>query len=248
MADAPTTAQNQQAKPKTFIGKTLGLPFTVIGILIASLVISIVVEIVGMSFFWKEQGYRHAQQMFHYEVEQFSETYTQSILVTEPVEKVGWILTQAYEWIFVRTGLIEQARAIVTPTDMDSARKLRFREFIALAYAHVQDYVLAAAYTTMTFIVRVLVIVFSLPLMVLAVIVGLIDGLVKRDIRRMTAGYESGYIFHRARTFLVPLLVLPWMAYLAMPWSVSPLLVLLPGAILLGTAVNITASSFKRYL
>ena len=248
MADSTTTAQHHQEKPKTFIGKALGLPLSIFGILCASLVLSIIVEIVGMNLFWKDQGYRHAQNMFYYEVDQFSETYTQSILISEPVEKVGWLLNRVYDWLFVRTGLTEQAKAIVTPTDMDSARKLRFREYVALAYNHVQDFVLAGAFTTLTFILRVLVIVFSMPLMCLAVIVGLIDGLVKRDIRRMTAGYESGYIFHRARTFLIPFLVLPWMIYLAMPWSVSPILVLLPGAILLGTAINITASSFKRYL
>jgi integrating conjugative element membrane protein (TIGR03747 family) len=248
MADAADNAPQQQARPKTLIGKLVGLPPTVFGILIASLAISIIVEIIGMNFFWKDQGYKHAQEMFHYEVEQFSQTYTQSILVSEPVEKAGWLLNQAYEWLFVKTGLTEQAKAIVTPTNMNSARKLRFREFITLAYTHIQDDVLAAAYTTLTFIVRVLVIMFSLPLMLLAILVGLIDGLVKRDIRRMTAGYESGFIYHRARMFLAPLLVLPWMTYLAMPWSVSPVLVLLPGAMLLGTAVNITASSFKRYL
>ncbi|CAK7008679.1 TIGR03747 family integrating conjugative element membrane protein [Saezia sanguinis] len=248
MADATDTAQSQQAKPKTFIGKMLGLPLTVFGILCASLVLSILVEILGMHLFWKDQGYKHAQNMFYYEVQQFSQTYTESILISEPVEKVGWLLNQAYEWLFIRTGLTEQAKAIVTPTDMDSARKLRFREYVALAYGYIQDDVLAAAYTTLTFMVRTLVIMFSLPLMLLAIIVGLIDGLVKRDIRRMTAGYESGFIYHRARTFLIPFLVLPWMAYLAMPWSISPILVLLPGAMLLGTAVNITAASFKRYL
>jgi len=248
MADVATTAQNQQAKPKTLAGKIINLPLALFGVLFASLILSIIIEIIGMHLFWKDQGYRHAQEMFNYEVEQFSETYTQSLLISEPVEKVGWLLNQAYEWLFIRTGLTEQAKAIVTPTSKDSVRKLRFREYVALAYAYIQAYVFAAAFTALTFIVRLLVIVFSLPLMMLAVIVGLIDGLVKRDIRRMTAGYESGFIYHRARTFLVPFLVLPWMVYLAMPWSVSPLLVLLPGAMLLGIAVNITAASFKRYL
>ncbi|MBI6850905.1 DUF4400 domain-containing protein, partial [Pseudomonas syringae] len=36
--------------------------------------------------------------------------------------------------------------------------------------------------------------------------------------------------------------------YLALPFSVSPLLVLLPCAALLGLAISITASSFKKYL
>ena len=83
---------------------------------------------------------------------------------------------------------------------------------------------------------------------VLAAIVGFVDGLVRRDIRRFGAGRESGFIYHRAKATLVPLLVLPWVLYLALPVSVSPLLILLPSAVLLGLAVNIATSSFKKYL
>ncbi len=248
MSEVASSAQNQQAKPKTLFGKILGLPLTLFGVLCASLLLSIIVEIVGMHFFWKEQGWRHAETMFYYEVKQFSETFTQSLLVSKPVEKTGWILSQAHEWLFVKTGLTEQAQAVLTPTEQDIARKLEFRGFISMVYSGVQDYVLAAAFTALTFIVRVLVLVLSLPLVVLAVMVGLVDGLVRRDIRRMTAGYESGFIYHRARSLLIPLVVLPWMIYLALPVSISPVLILLPGALQLGTAVNITAGSFKRYI
>jgi len=47
---------------------------------------------------------------------------------------------------------------------------------------------------------------------------------------------------------LLPLAVLPWVVYLALPVSVHPLVILLPSAALLGVAVNLTASSFKKYL
>ena len=46
----------------------------------------------------------------------------------------------------------------------------------------------------------------------------------------------------------MPLAVLPWVIYLALPVSVSPLLILLPSAVLLGVAVNIAAGSFKKYI
>ncbi len=65
----------------------------------------------------------------------------------------------------------------------------------------------------------------------------LVDGLVRRDIRRFGAGRESGFISHRARASLIPLAVLPWVTYLALPVSVNPLLILLPSAALLGLAV-----------
>ncbi|MFX7620651.1 DUF4400 domain-containing protein, partial [Acinetobacter baumannii] len=47
---------------------------------------------------------------------------------------------------------------------------------------------------------------------------------------------------------LMPLAVLPWITYLALPISVHPLLILLPSAALLGLAVSLTAGSFKKYL
>ena len=86
------------------------------------------------------------------------------------------------------------------------------------------------------------------PLFLMAAFVGLVDGLVRRDIRRFGAGRESGFIYHRARASLIPLAVVPWVTYLALPVSVNPLLILLPSAALLGVAVCIAAATFKKYL
>ncbi len=87
-----------------------------------------------------------------------------------------------------------------------------------------------------------------MPLICTAAFVGLIDGLVRRDVRRFGAGRESGFIYHRAKASLMPIAVLPWVTYLALPISVHPLLILLPSAALLGLAVSLTAGSFKKYL
>ena len=81
-----------------------------------------------------------------------------------------------------------------------------------------------------------------------AVFVGLAGGVVRRDIRRFGAGRESGFIYHRARASLIPLAVLPWVTYLALPVNVNSLLILLPSAALLGVAMDIGAGSFKKYL
>lgn len=88
----------------------------------------------------------------------------------------------------------------------------------------------------------------TLPLFLLAAFVGLVDGLVRRDIRKFGAGRESGFVYHRAKAALMPLAVLPWVTYLALPVSLHPLMILLPAAFLLGLAVNIAAASFKKYI
>ncbi|WP_348260059.1 TIGR03747 family integrating conjugative element membrane protein, partial [Salmonella enterica] len=91
---------------------------------------------------------------------------------------------------------------------------------IGLVYVNVESYLIAAAYTTLVFLVRLLVLCLTLPLFLMAAFVGLVDGLVRRDIRRFGAGRESGFIYHRARARLIPLAVLPWETYLALPVSV----------------------------
>jgi integrating conjugative element membrane protein (TIGR03747 family) len=123
-----------------------------------------------------------------------------------------------------------------------------FRYYISQVYVWAESYLIAAAFTTLTFLVRLLVLVLTLPLILTAAFVGLIDGLVRRDVRRFGAGRESGFIYHRAKASLMPLAVLPWVTYLALPISVHPLVILLPSAALLGLAVSLTAGSFKKYL
>jgi len=63
MSDAASTAQREQNRRQGLIGGTITLPFRLFGVLIGSLLISIVVECVGMHLFWKDQGWRHSQAM-----------------------------------------------------------------------------------------------------------------------------------------------------------------------------------------
>jgi hypothetical protein len=47
---------------------------------------------------------------------------------------------------------------------------------------------------------------------------------------------------------IVPLVVAPWIIYLALPVSISAVLILLPCAAALGLVVSVAAGSFKKYL
>ncbi len=175
--------------------------------------------------------------------------HPQSALVQEPGRTAHWLVEQAYEWIFVKTGLLEWMRTAANQASAPAmAQHGIFATTSAGAYVWVESYLIAAAFTTLVFIVRLMVLVLTLPLFLMAAFVGLVDGLVRRDIRRFGAGRESGFIYHRAKASLMPLAVLPWVIYLALPVSISPLLILLPSAVLLGLATDIAAGSFKKYL
>lgn len=235
-------------KPKTLIGKLISLPFAIFGIVCGSLFLSIIVEWLGIYFIYPEQGWHHAQLMFQQELAQFTSHFRQSALLSDPVKFIDHLLSQVYDWLFMQSGLLEQSQALLPHSPLVADDKLSFKQYLTIAVNSSQTYLLAAAYTTLTFIVRLVVLLLCMPLIIMAIFVGFIDGLVKRDIRRFVAGHESGFIYHRAKAFILPTITLPWVIYLAIPISISPLLIILPCALLAAVVMNITVTSFKKYL
>ena len=249
MNDPVATAQRQQVRQQGLIASLITLPFRLFGVLCGSLFLCILIECVGMHFFWPERGWHHAQGMLNHELGQLSENFTSSTLIQEPGRTAYRLVEQGYDWLFVKSGLLDWIRDASTRASAGSLRTTKdFRYYLGLVYVHLESYLIASAYTMLVFLVRLLVLCLTLPLFLMAAFVGLVDGLVRRDVRRFGAGRESGFIYHRAKASLMPLAVLPWVVYLALPVSVHPLLVLLPSAVLLGTVVDIAAGTFKKYL
>lgn len=249
MSDPAVVAQRQQMRQQGLIADLITLPFRVFGVLCGSLLLCVVVECVGMYFFWPEQRWHHAQHMLSDELNHVSNHFTRSVLVQEPGRTAQLLIEQAYDGILVKSGLHGWLRDASTQASASSQNStMNLRNYLALVYVHLENYLIAAAYTVLVFLVRLLVLCLTLPLFLMAAFTGLVDGLVRRDIRRFGAGRESGFLYHRAKASLMPLTVLPWVIYLTLPISVSPLLILLPSAILLGVMMDITMGSFKKYL
>lgn len=249
MSDAAATTQREQRRRQGLVAGTVTLPLRVLTVLIGSLLFSILIECVGMHLFWKDEGWHHAQHMLQYELGHLSSHFTRSVVIQEPGRTAHALVDAGYEWVFVRSGLMARMSQTAERARAPSRTRARdFRYLISQVYVWAEGYLIAAAFTTLTFLVRLLVLVLTLPLIFTAAFVGLIDGLVRRDVRRFGAGRESGFVYHRAKASLMPLAVLPWITYLALPISVHPLVILLPSAALLGLAVSLTAGSFKKYL
>ncbi len=249
MSDPAVVAKREQVKQQGLIADIITLPFRLFGVLCGSLLLSIAIECVGLHFFWPQESWHHAQVMLHFELGQVSEHFTRSVVVEEPGRTASRLIETGYEWLFIKSGL----QAWITDADAQASAGANhtahdFKYYLGQIYVHVSAYLIASAYTALVFLVRLLVLCLTLPLFLMAAFVGFIDGLVRRDVRSFGAGRESGFVYHRACASLMPLVVLPWVVYLALPLSIHPLLVLLPCAALLGLAVNIAAASFKKYL
>ena len=115
-------------------------------------------------------------------------------------------------------------------------------------YRPVAEFVIAMMQITQVFSVRLAILALAMPVFLLFSLVALVDGLVQRDLRRWSGGRESSYVYHYAKRAALPLVVLTWVIYLSLPFSVHPSLVVLPFAILFALTMAITASMFKKYI
>lgn len=251
MADIAEKAKQQQEGQKTFLGMLFSAPFHFLGVMFGSLLGAVIVEWLCMYVFWPDAGWKHAQQMFQHELSWLSQDLLQSVVIKEPGRTATWLAETVYDWLMVKTGLQDNINALTQyarSISQQQAGTFNLRYELGRVMIKFQDYGLAALYTVLTFCVRMVILTLTLPLFALAAFTGLVDGLVKRDLRKFGSGRESSYLYHKARGTIIPLTIVPWTVYLAIPISVSSLLILLPCAVLLGASVYITVSSFKKYL
>ena len=121
-------------------------------------------------------------------------------------------------------------------TRMLMANRLLQKPFIALAY------------TLVSFMLRLAWLIAMLPLICLCVLIGLIEGLVRRDLRRFGSGLESvflhRYIIRSGSSVATTL----WVFYLAQPLFLPAMLVLLTAGLWFGITIWMAAGSFKRWL
>ncbi|WP_430446271.1 MAG: TIGR03747 family integrating conjugative element membrane protein [Pseudomonas piscis] len=246
--DVSKKAQQQQERPESLISKIFWFPFNFLGVMFGSLIVAILVDWICLYFFWPEAGWRHGQQMLTNELSWLSQGLVHSAVVQEPGRTATWLVTGAYDWLIVKTGMLNWVQGMESIANAGPRNDLDIRYMAAQSVTTVQNYALAALFTVLVFCVRLVVLLMTIPLFAMAALTGLVDGLVRRDLRKFGAGRESSYLYHKARGTLIPLAILPWTFYLALPISISPLLVLLPCAALLSFAVSITAASFKKYL
>lgn len=107
---------------------------------------------------------------------------------------------------------------------------------------------LSAGNVTLTFLLRLGILLQALPLFALTIVIGLIDGLVRRDLRRFGAGHESGFVYHHARRMIGSSLAATGLVWLTVPVFLEPGVVLALGAMVTGIGISVAVGTFKKYL
>jgi len=227
------------------ISRTLTALGQAISWLLLALFFSILTEWVGMRFWWPEQGLAHSQRMLEAEIGYLGTDLNRSLVSADPVKLAIRVADRTHDILFERTGLIDLlARIEAQPAPIARGLGAGLHDLLRPPL----QYVIAAMQVTQVFAVRLVILTLATPVFGLFSLVALVDGFVQRDLRRWGGGRESSFVYHWAKRSALPLLVLSWVVYLALPVSVYPTFVVLPFAALFALSVAVTASRFKKYL
>lgn len=213
--------------------------------LLLSLIASILIEWLGMIFWWPEQGLEHSRQMLVNELQFLSVDFHRSWLTREPVQFANDLSERFYTIVFEWTGVVDLLHWL---TPVPGADESGVRPLLHRGYRPIADFVVAAMHISQVFGVRLAILILATPVFGLFTAVALVDGLVRRDLRRWGGGRESSFVYHLAKKAALPMITIAWVLYLALPFSVHPSWIILPFALLFAYAVAITASTFKKYL
>ena len=208
--------------PARLFGAIISTPFTVLFWLIGAIVLSILIEWIGLLFWWNRD---HAQQMLLQEAAYLNQVSANSVagfsardlsnIGVETLNALGLKNTYANAW---------HADSIIS---------------VLLASAINITYLLT---------LRLAIILMSIGAFLIVGTVFFIDGLVERDIRKFCGGHESSTLYDLARPWLLPAFIASSIIYLTLPISVNPAFIYAPALACLAVTVFVTASRFKKFL
>jgi len=213
--------------------------------LLFSLLFSIVVEWAGMVLWWPEQGLEHSRTMLSKEISYLDTDFRRSIVTSDPARFAKEVADGTHHYLFEFTGVVAFIHW-VSPSPRPGEQGMR--PTLHKIYRPVAEFVIAAMQVTQVFSVRLAILSLATPVFLLFSLVALVDGLVQRDLRRWGGGRESSFVYHYAKKAVLPLVVITWVTYLALPFSLHPTFIVLPFAALFAFAVAVTASTFKKYI
>ena len=215
-------------------------------VIFMSLLLSIIVEWVGMVFWWQDEGSLHSLNMLNNEINFINEDFTSTTVFNyKPVDLINYAYSTFYD-VNNKEGVVNSFLRWVNEPNKGGMGA--FEAFFKSTGYNIKEFLLSAFYIILVFTIRLSILVLSLPLFILVTILALVDGFAQRDVRRWENGRESGFRYHYAKALALPSFFIIWILYLSVPFSIHPNFLILPLAIVYGYVIREMVSWFKKYL
>ncbi|ECE1536678.1 TIGR03747 family integrating conjugative element membrane protein [Salmonella enterica] len=220
----------QSVRRPGLLGWLALLPSVLAGFCLGAWMLAIALEWLGDAFFWRNACASHSEQVLQTTWQWWR------VSAGAPV----WLV----EDLAIVSDTLQQGIAALVHS-LNGQSGLFWTEAVTTV---IHCALLSAGNVTLTFLLRLAILLQALPLFALAIVIGLIDGLVRRDLRRFGAGHESGFVYHHARRMISSCLIATGLMWLAIPVFPEPGVVLALGAMVTGIGISVAFGTFKKYL
>ncbi|EBQ8937210.1 integrating conjugative element membrane protein [Salmonella enterica subsp. enterica serovar Rideau] len=218
------------ARRPGLIGWLALLPGVLVGFCLGAWMLAIALEWLGEAFFWRNTCASHSEQVLQATWQWWRGSAGAPVWLVEDLALVSDMLLKG---------------SAVLIASLNGQREMFWTETVT---SMIRCALLSSENITLTFLLRLAILLQALPLFVLIIVIGLIDGLVRRDLRKFGAGHESGFVYHHARRMIGSSLAATVLVWLALPVFLEPRVVLLLGALLIGLTESIMIGAFKKHL
>ena len=225
----PDNAPQPMRRPGLLGWITL-LPGVLVGFCLGAWMLAIALEWLGDAFFWRNTCASHSEQVLQATWQWWRDSAGAPVWLVEDLALASNKLQQGIVALIV---------------SLNGQSGLFWTKTVATV---IRCALLSSENITLTFLLRLAILSQALPLFALITTVGLIDGLVRRDLRRFGAGHESGVVYHHARGMISSSLMATGLVWLAVPVFLVPEYVLVLGTVGIAIAISVATGAFKKYV
>ncbi len=200
--------------------------FKISFLLILALLVSIVIEWIGMVYWWPDEGVNHSANMVRAELSFLADATRSNPFIADSE-------------LFLQT-VLAKIRDYIALTHISALS--------GLPYETTAKGVVSAINIANVYCLRLAIMILSSPTFIIFGLVGLTRGLVARELRKWGGGRESSGLYHLYYSLLPESLLGLWFLYLSMPFTVNPILLVGPAALIFAYLISATSYRFKKYI
>jgi integrating conjugative element membrane protein (TIGR03747 family) len=178
--------------------------------LILGLMVAILTDWMLLATLYRDGRATHSQQVLTTELAYLQTDLKESFITPAPLDFAVQVANRFHQMLFLQSKLLATLNAAkVAQADQKQGHLKDTHTFIRIirqVLVNVETYLLSAIVSTQVFALLLAVLILAVPVFALAGTIGLVEGMLQRDINRWRGGRELGQRYHLAKSAVTPAL------------------------------------------
>ena len=242
MGDSSSSRATHSTNPMV---RGVATGFKLINLVIGLTILALIIEWLGMSFLWSADGGHRIQNRIAAEREIVINDWSSDPSHNNALRYADDWLSRASRWLQPVENWVD-TRMLMQNSRTESA--VGIRKSINAFHATTLPYAAVGIDVLKGTAFRISMLLVGVPAVILFVLVALTDGLTRREVRRLSGGRESSWLYDYARRLAQPLVLTCCCVYVVWPATLHPGWGIVSASVLGSLATTVAAGRLKKYL